>query len=217
MRSYLKGKTQVTNHHWQLLFLSVLLFIVSVSGHAQNREESFPRHLYVKTNTIGWGMLIANLAAEIDLSKHWSFTLPVYYSSTNYFSSKVKFRTFAFQPEARYWFSDNREGWFAGAHLGVAWYNYAKGGDWRYQDHSRRTPALGGGVSGGYRLPISADHKWLMEFSLGTGIYHLHYDVFHNKHNGKRVAEKRRTFYGIDQVAVSFAYRFDLSKKGGIR
>ncbi len=193
-----------------------MLFFVANSSNAQNREELFPRHIYVKTNAIGWGMLMASLAVEIDLAKQWSFTLPVYYSSWNYFTSKVKFRTFALQPEARYWLSDTQEGWFAGVHLGVAWFNYAKGGDWRYQDHSRRTPVFGGGVSGGYRLSISADQKWWMEFSLGTGIYHLHYDIFQNDHNGKHVSEKKRVFFGIDQVSVSFAYRFDLNRKGGM-
>ena len=214
MRVYLFGKKHALVRYWQALTLSLMLLLVSISGTAQDHHESFSHHLYVKTNTIGWGMLIANLSAEIDLSTHWSFTLPVYYSSWNYFASKVKFRTFALQPETRYWFAEGHTGWFAGAHLGLAWFNYAKGGGWRYQDHSRQTPALGGGVSGGYRLSINADRKWWMEFSLGTGIYHLHYDIFHNEQNGKHVAEKKRTFYGIDQVAVSFVYRFDLQKGG---
>ena len=50
-------------------------------------QEDEIRHLYVKTNSIGSGFLIANLAGEIDLGKHWSFALPVYYSACNYFTS----------------------------------------------------------------------------------------------------------------------------------
>ena len=183
--------------------------------------EEWVRHLYVKTNTVGAAMLIANLAIEVDIDKHWSFSFPVYYSAHNYFRTEVKFRTTCMQPELRYWFSEDNDGWFAGAHLGIAWYNYAKGGAYRYQDHSRYTPALGGGISGGYRMPLSKNRHWWMEFSLGTGVYHLHYDVFENKTNGRWLEEKRRTFFGIDRVAVSFAYRFnverliELTKKGG--
>ena len=178
--------------------------------------EEKVRHLYVKTNAVGWGMLISNIAAEIDLAEHWSFTLPVYYSALNYFTSDVKFRTLCFQPEVRYWLREDNQGWFAGAHFGLAWFNYAKGGEWRYQDRKGRTPLIGGGISGGYRMPISKNHKWWMEFALGAGAYKLHYDIFHNGHNGQRVDTRKRTFFGIDQVAVSFAYRFDL-KKGGKR
>lgn len=55
-----------------------------------------------------------------------------------------------------------------------------------------------------------------MEFSLGTGVYKLHYDIFHNEPNGQRIDTRKRMFFGIDQAAVSFAYRFDW-KKGGKR
>lgn len=41
--------------------------------------EEWTHKLHIKTNAIGLGMGIANVAAEIDLAKHWSFTLPVYY------------------------------------------------------------------------------------------------------------------------------------------
>lgn len=168
-----------------------------------------PRHWYLKSNAIGWGMLIANIAAEVDLADHWSFALPVYYSAMNYFTSTVKFRTLCFQPEVRYWFSDENNGWFGGAHFGLAWFNYAKGGDWRYQDHHKNTPMLGGGLSGGYRKSISRDGRWLLEFSLGYGAYRLHYDRFYNEPNGQLVDTHRRTFYGIDHAAVTIAYRFD--------
>ena len=173
------------------------------------------QHLYFKTNAIGWGMLISNLAVEADLAQHWSATLPIYYSAMNYFTSTVKFRTLCFQPEVRYWLNENNQGWFGGAHLGLAWFNYAKGGDWRYQDHNRKTPLWGGGVSGGYRKAISRNQRWFLEFSLGTGVYKLHYDIFYNEPNGRRIETRKRTFFGIDQAAVTLAYRFDFKQKGG--
>ena len=59
--------------------------------------------------------------------------------------------------------------------------------------------------------------RWWMEFSVGGGVYKLHYDIFHNQHNGPLVDTRKRTFYGLDQASISFAYRFDWTKKGGIR
>ena len=179
--------------------------------------KEWKRRLHVKSNAVGWGMLIGNVAVEMDLARHWSFTLPVYYSALNYFTSDVKFRTLCFQPEVRYWLDENTEGWFGGAHLGLAWFNYAKGEKWRYQDHDGNTPIWGGGLSAGYRMPMFKHHRWWLEFSLGAGVYKLHYDIYHNEINGQVVEEKKDTFFGIDQVNVSVAYRFNLSKKGGKR
>ena len=156
----------------------------------------------------GW----SRVAAEIDLAKHWSFTLPVYYSAWDYFKSTIKFRTFAVQPEFRYWLSEENDGFFGGVHFGLAYYNFAFDGDYRYQDHNRETPAIGGGVSIGYRLPISN--------SLGAGVYSRHYDKFHNTPRtkvGLMIESIKKTYWGIDQAAVSFSYSFDLKKKGGKR
>ncbi|MBR6746735.1 MAG: DUF3575 domain-containing protein, partial [Muribaculaceae bacterium] len=85
-------------------------------------DDSWSRKLHLKTNTLGWALAISNIAAEIDLAEHWSFTLPVYFSALNYFTSTIKFRTFALQPELRYWLNEENEGWFGGAHFGMAYY-----------------------------------------------------------------------------------------------
>ncbi|MBO5821349.1 MAG: DUF3575 domain-containing protein [Alistipes sp.] len=173
-------------------------------------------YMYVKTNLVGLGMAIANLGMEVDLAKHWSFALPVYYSAWDYFKSTVKFRTFAVQPELRYWLSENNRGIFAGAHFGLAYFNFAFDGDYRYQDHRCKTPALGGGLAIGYRRAISKNHRWHIEFLLGGGVYDLHYDVFHNVENvknGKLKETLKDTYYGIDQAAINISYRFDLNKR----
>ena len=175
--------------------------------------EGWSRKLHLKTNAIGLGMAIANVAAEVDLAKHWSFTLPVYYSAWDYFKSTIKFRTFAVQPEFRYWLSEENNGFFAGAHFGYAQYNIAVDDNYRYQDHDGKSPAIGGGISVGYRMPISKNEKWHIEFTLGAGVYGLHYDRFYNVNNGKLVDTNRKTYWGIDNAAVNISYRFDLKKR----
>lgn len=175
--------------------------------------EGWNRKLHLKTNAIGLGMAIANVAAEVDLAKHWSFTLPVYYSAWDYFKSTIKFRTFAVQPEFRYWLSEENDGFFAGTHFGYAQYNIAVDGNYRYQDHDGKSPAIGGGISVGYRMPISKNEKWHIEFTLGAGVYGLHYDRFYNVNNGKLVDTNRKTYWGIDNAAVNISYRFDLKKR----
>ncbi len=182
--------------------------------------NEWTRTLSVKTNALGLGLAISNAAVEIDLCKHWSFNLPVYYSAWNYFTSTVKFRTFAVQPEIRYWFSEKNpvnDGLFVGAHFGLAYYNIATDGEYRTQDHNGTSPALGGGLAVGYRMPISKNNRWKVEFSIGAGAYSLHYDKFHNYHNGLLVNTEKKTYIGIDQASVSFSYTFELKRKGGAR
>lgn len=189
--------------------VSVTETSVSVTETGESPE---PYHWYLKTNLPAWALLIANIHAEMDVTEHMSVMLPIYYSGWNYFKSDLKFRIFAVLPELRYWIKPENQGLFVGAHFGMAYYNYAKGGDWRYQDHKKRTPALGGGVTLGYRLPIRSTSPWQFEFSVGCGVYHLDYDIFVNKHNGMQAGRRSRTFFGLDNAAVTLSYRFDQTR-----
>ena len=171
------------------------------------------RHLHIKTNTLGLGLAISNLGCEIDIAKHFSIAVPIYYSALNYFTETIKFRTLATQPEIRYWTNQGNNGLFFGVHGGVAQYNIAVDGDLRYQDHDGTSPALGGGIGLGYRMPISDDNRWHIEFAIGAGIYRLHYDTFHNVHNGKLINTYHDVYYGIDNAAINISYRFDLKKR----
>lgn len=184
---------------------------------ADVRGQRPPLHLYLKTNAIGWAMGVSNFAVEIDMGKRWSFQLPIYYSAVNYFTSTIKFRTFAVQPEVRYWFSGNmNDKVFLGAHFGLAYYNFALNGKYRIQDKDGDYPALGGGLSLGYRMPISQSGRWKMEFSVGAGVYSLKYDKFYNTDStsqGELSHTIEKTWFGIDHAAVSFSYMFNLKRK----
>ncbi len=177
-------------------------------------EDGWTRGLYLKTNAVGWLMFVSNVAVEVDICKHWSFNFPIYYSGIDYFSAELKLRMLAAYPEFRYWFK-GEDGLFVGAHLGVSLYNYALEGKWRIQDHGGETPAWGGGLNVGYRMPLSKKNpRWKVEFSLGAGVYDLHYDKFYNVDNGLRAERNiHQTKVMIDHVGVSFGYKFNLKSK----
>ena len=185
---------------------------------AEEEPDDWYRKMYIKTNVPAWALLWQNLAVEFDLAKHWSFALPVYWSPYDYGKQTIKFRTLAFVPEFRYWVRPDNMGFFVNAHFGLAYYNYAKKGEFRYQDHDGKTPAIGGGVGLGYRFYFCKNHHWTMEAAVGAGVYRLDYDIFENtpvtKH-GYLLGRRKRTFYGIDQAAFTISYSFGLRKKGG--
>ena len=61
---------------------------------------------------------------------------------------------------------------------------------------------------------------WRMEFTLGAGVYSRHYDIFHNTpdtKDGLMTHSIRKTYWGLDQAAVTLSYSIDLKKKGGVR
>jgi hypothetical protein len=179
------------------------------------QPDGWTRQLHVKTNAIGLAMAIANVAVEVDICKHLSFTLPIYYSAWDYFKPTLKFRTLMIQPELRYWFSQHNEGFFVGAHFGYGYYNFALDGAYRYQDHNRETPSIGGGLSVGYRTHLDKKRRWKMEFAVGGGYYDSKYDKFYNEPNGRLQGSYEKTYIGPDNVSISIAYAFNLSKKGG--
>lgn len=177
--------------------------------------DEWRRHIYLKTNAPAWLCFWLNAAVEVDMAPHWTAQLPLYYSGFNYFRSDLKLRLFLLQPEVRWWPRSSNDGFFLGAHFGLAWYNCALEGDYRYQDHNGTTPALGGGLSAGVRFNFCRDRRWFMEISAGAGAYALDYDRFVNKPDGLLVDRRKRTFFGLDHFAVSFGYRFGTGKKGG--
>ncbi len=171
--------------------------------------------ILLKSNLAGLGLAIANAGAEIDIRRHLSFSLPVYYSCWNYLKETRKYRTAAIQPELRYWLSRDNDGLYAGTHFGIGHYNVATDGAFRIQDHNGTSPAWGGGLSLGFRLPVSRNKKWKMEFAVGYGVYKVHHDKFRNQHNGLLVSSEKKTYTGLDQAALSLGYSFDLKRRGG--
>ena len=167
----------------------------------------------LKTNLVAWGLGITNVAVEFDLCKHLSLSVPVMYAAYNYFKPTIKFRTLATQPELRYWIKKENTGFFVGAHFGVGSYNIAVNKDTRYQDHNGKSPALGGGLTVGYRTHISKNKKWNMEFLVGAGCYKLHYDTFYNVENGRLFGTHKKTYWGLDNAAININYKFDYKKK----
>ena len=173
-------------------------------------SEKWPWSCYVKTNLPAWGLLDANLAFEVEMGRHLSFSLPVYYSAVDWFNVQDKFRVFGTQPELRFWFRDNFSGPFLAAHGTFGYYNIAvKSGTFRIQDRDGRTPAYGGGFNFGwkFRLDRNRADRWGLELSVGGGYLHLDYDLFYNVENGRYSSSEVRDYFGLDHASIALTYR----------
>ena len=168
--------------------------------------QTSSRYVAVKTNLAAWAGTIMNLAADVQVSEHFSVELPVLWCPW-YVSDKHAVKTFTIQPEARYWLSKPGKGHFFGVHAHVGWFNVKWNRD-RYQDTDR--PLLGAGISYGYLLPFNA--HWAGEFTLGAGYANMRYDTYYNIDNGARIDTRTKYYWGITRVGLSVVYRFNLKK-----
>ena len=183
---------------------------IDIHDKSEQRKRSF-----IKTNAVAWGFLISNMAYERELTQNLSLSVPIYFSALNYFRRDVKFRGFGVIPELRY-YPDVESKWHAypyfALHLNFLYYNYATGGEYRYQDHDRRHPLLGFGVNWGARIPFRKDGhdtRWGVETQIGLGIGFMKTDKFVNKVNGQRVDIYNETYFGFDNLALSLYYELD--------
>lgn len=168
--------------------------------------QTSPRYVAVKTNLAAWAGTILNLAADVQVSEHFSVELPVLWCPW-YVSDKHAVKTFTLQPEARYWLSKPGTGHFFGVHAHVGWFNVKWNRD-RYQDTDR--PLLGAGISYGYLLPFN--EHWAGEFTLGAGYANMRYDTYYNIDNGARIDTRTKNYWGITRVGLSVVYRFNFKK-----
>lgn len=168
--------------------------------------SSSGRYLGVKTNIAAWAGTIMNIAADVQVSEHFSVELPILWCPW-YVSDKHAIKTFTIQPEARYWLAKPGKGHFFGVHAHVGWYSVKWDRD-RYQDTGR--PLLGAGISYGYLLPFS--EHWAGEFTLGAGYANMRYDTYYNMDNGARIDTRTKNYWGITRIGFSVVYRFNLKK-----
>ena len=138
------------------------------------QKTASERYMALKTNIAYDAIAVPNLAFEMQFSKHISVELPVMFSGWD-ISDKHAVRTFAVQPEGRWWLEKAGTGHFFGVHAHMALFN-VKWDENRYQSTDR--PLLGAGVSYGYKLPFS--RHWGAEFTLGAGYANMKYNTYYN-------------------------------------
>lgn len=161
------------------------------------------RFLAVKTNIVPWAAGIINIEGEIQIQKHLSISLPVWWSPY-FISEKFAPRVLLVQPELRFWLKSAGRGHFFGVHGGIAWYNLRLN-DFRYQDTG--TPLWDAGISYGYSLRLS--NSLNAEFTIGAGYVNTTYDRYYNIVNGALIDTRQSSYFGVDRIGISLVYHFD--------
>lgn len=179
-------------------------------------DDPDARFMSIKTNMAGLALGVANIGLEFDVAENVSLNFPFCYSGWEPYGETFKFKGLIAQPEVRFHIP-RTGGLYFGVHAGVAWYNMALGGDYRYQNSGWTKPTVGAGLNLGYRIPLGKKTGWGLEVGVGGGAYYAAHDRFYNEPNGPYADRDVRGFYyGIDNVSVSFTYSFNM-RRGGRR
>ena len=194
----------------KLLKNSLLLLALLLGGtiHGQARD------LALKTNILYDAALTVNLGGEVALAPKWSFDLS---GNLNAWTVKGhKWKHWMVQPEARYWFCQELQGHFVGAHALGGQYNVGNidldfkmlGTDFRNLKDRRYQGWYGGlGVAYGYSWILG--RHWNLEAELGLGWIYTKYDVYPCAKCGTKLAKDRsHNYFGPTKVALNIVHVF---------
>lgn len=188
-----------------------LILAVIVLGFAQ---YGVAQKVAVKTNLLYDAALSPNAGVEIGLAPKW--TLDVSGQFNAWTVRGRRWKHWAVQPEARYWFCDRFAGHFVGVHGHGGQYNvggfngrlHFLGTDLRKLAGSRYQGwFIGAGVSYGYAWILN--QHWNLEAEIGVGYSYTRFDRFRCAGCGKKVEEDKPHHYvGPTKAAINIVYLF---------
>lgn len=191
------------------IILLWILAIIGTSGVIQAQNAA------VKSNLLADALMNINLGAEVGLAPKWTLDVSGQLNGWK-FSNNRRWKHWAIQPEARYWFCDRFAGHFVGAHIHGGRYNMGgfNGGynflgtdarklkDTRYQGWF-----AGAGIAYGYAWILS--RHWNFETEIGIGYSYTRYDRFRCAGCGKKIeTDKPHHYVGPTKAAINLVYLF---------
>ncbi len=189
------------------LLLAIALIGIAENVHGQN--------VALKTNLLADGFLNPNLGVEIGLSPKWTLDITGQFNAWT-LSHDRRWKHWAMQPEARYWFCDRFAGHFIALHAHGGQYNIGGvdgkinflGTDARKLKDSRYQGwFVGAGVAYGYAWILG--RHWNLEAEIGFGYSYTRYDRFRCTGCGKKVeTDKPHHYIGPTKAAVNLVYLF---------
>ena len=186
----------------KLIVVAILMCLCILSVHAQQ--------IGFKSNALYWATTTPNIGLEMEVGKKQ--TAQVFLGLNPWKQSggdQSRLRHWLVMPEYRYWFSQNFEGWFLGAHALGGQYNVGgvkfpfgllKG----LRNHRYEGWYVGGGITAGKQWNLS--RHWNLEASLGLGYIHTAYDKFNCGTCGEKLKSAHKNYVGPTKVALSLIY-----------
>ncbi len=191
----------------------IILYLVTTLAGALGSVSA--QDIAVKSNLLSDALLNPNVGVEIGLAPRWTLDVTGQLNAWD-LSHDRRWKHWALQPEARYWFCDRFGGHFVGLHAHGGQFNIGgfdgrlnlfgtdarKLADTRYQGWF-----VGAGVAYGYAWVLG--RHWNLEGEIGLGYSYTRYDRFRCAGCGKKTETGRSHHYvGPTKAAINLVYLF---------
>ncbi len=172
------------------------LFPLTVDGASDNRNQI---GLYLRANLLRWATLTPDLGLELRFKQRYALVVNGSWTSWSWNDKDRRYALREIAPEFRYYIGKKCRG-YVGAMYKVGAFNY------KFSEYGKQGNILGGGITGGYALPLNRCLS--LDFSLGLGYLHANYDRY-NVIDGVRVHQGRgeKDWWGPISAAVTLTWK----------
>lgn len=193
----------------------LILKVVAIIALFSSFQAVSAQSVAIKTNLLSDALLNVNGGVEVGLAPKWTLDVSGGLNAWT-LSHDRRWKHWAVQPEARYWFCDRFGGHFVGFHAHGGQYNiggidtdfsffgtdFSKLKDSRYQGWF-----IGAGVAYGYAWILG--RHWNLEGEIGVGYSYTRYDRFRCSGCGKKVeTDKSHHYFGPTKATINLVYLF---------
>ncbi|GHT15950.1 hypothetical protein FACS189426_23830 [Bacteroidia bacterium] len=206
----------------KIILACLLLFTIAPAVPAQQADSPEPQpatpavetqciaSLQIRTNLLYWAAATPNLGMEWKPSNSFGVLVNGAWSHWIWSGEGRHHRTWMVSPEIRYYFGGRGvarnapTGWFLGIEGHAAEFNF------KFKDTGYQGDALGGGITGGYKLRLSKVFD--LDFSLGLGYTQLKYDTYYRSRDVMVLKEGglKKNVFAPTQAGVSLVLNLDL-------
>ncbi len=192
----------------KLRFLCVLLVATLYISCARAQEFA------IKTNLLADAFLNINLGVEVGLAPKWTLDAEAEFNDWTLSHSR-RWKHWAVQPEARYWFCDRFAGHFVGVHVHGGQFNMGGFDGWyhlfgtnasKLKDERYQGWFVGAGVAYGYAFVLG--RHWNFTPEIGIGWSYCNYDKYPCAVCGDKSGSGHHNYFGPTRLAVNLVYLF---------
>ena len=160
--------------------------------------EACAMGLDLRTNLLRWATLTPDLGVEWHISDRWSLGVGGSWTSWSWSDKDRRYALWEVAPEVRYYMGAQRRG-YLGAMFKAGAFNY------KLSETGRQGDILGGGLTGGYILPLGK--RLALDFSLGLGCLHADCEKY-RVIDGVRVRQgsETRNWWGPVHAGISLKW-----------
>lgn len=160
--------------------------------------EACAMGLDLRANLLRWATLTPDLGVEWHISDRWSLGVGGSWTSWSWSDKDRRYALWEVAPEVRYYMGAQRRS-YLGAMFKAGAFNY------KLSETGRQGDILGGGLTGGYILPLGK--RLALDFSLGLGCLHADYEKY-RVIDGVRVRQgsETRNWWGPVHAGISLKW-----------